>query len=212
MYYGDFPDVEKLYSRFNRGLNKIKVVVDVDENSDCSRESFLDLYRSMAGIFPSISKHSCCEGWESAPLYAASEQGVAVKRIGELADFPHLLEHLMVDVQCNVGQMPSCSGITCGWKKPESRFDLFVECADPRIGIFAACFAANLMNNFIAGNPIEDDAHLLLEVASMISIFPETKEEIVKLASALSESVENISSAIDQLAHFHYFDNGAQSV
>lgn len=211
MYYGDFPDIEKLYSRFSRGLSKIKVVVDVDESIDCSRKQFLKLYRSMAEVFPTISKHSCCDGWESAPLYVSSEEGVAVKRIGELADFPHLLEHLMVDVQCNVGQMKSCSGITCGWKNPENRFDLFVECGDPRMGIFAACFAANIMNNFMVGNPVEDDSHLLLEIAGMIATYPETKAEIAKLAFALNESVENISSAINQLAHFHLFDNGVQN-
>lgn len=211
MYYGDYPEIEKLYSRFDRGLSKIKVVVDVEEGLDCSRNQFLGLYRAMAEVFPSISKHSCCEGWESAPLYAATEKGVALKRIGELADFPHLLEHLMVDVQCNVGKMKSCSGITCGWKKPENRFDLFVECEDPRIGIFAACFAANLMNNFMSGYPVEDDSHLLLEVAGLIETYPETKDEIGKLAQALSASVENISAAIEQLAGYHFFNNGEPS-
>ncbi len=131
-----------------------------------------------------------------------------MKRFGELADFPHLLEQLMVDMHGSSGPSPGGSGVISGWKKPASRFDVFVECSDPRIGIFAACFAANLMNNFIAGNPVEDDAHLLLEVAGMITAFPETKEEIAKLAAALSESVENISSTINQLAHFTDFDNG----
>jgi len=68
------------------------------------------------------------------------------------------------------------------------------------------------MNNFIAGNPVEDDSHILLEVVDMITTFPETKEEIAKLAIALGESVENINSAINQLAHFHYFDNGAKGL
>ena len=211
MYYGEFREIERLYSRFDRGLSKLKVVVDIDAGLDCSRERFLDLYRSMSGVFPSISRHSCCEGWESAPLYISSEKGVSVKRIGELADFPHLLEHLIVDVQCNVGKMASCSGITCGWKKPESRFDLFIECDDPRIGVFAACFAANLMNNYMAGYPVEDDCHVLLEVAGMVKTFPETKDEIAKLAAALGESVENISSAINQLAHFHFFNDGVSN-
>lgn len=208
MYYGAFAEVEQLYSRFHRGSNKIKIIVDVNEKADYSRGSFLRLYREMARVFPSISKHSCCEGWESAPLYASSEDGVAVKRIGELADFPHLLEHLMVDLQCNVGKMPSCSGVTCGWKEPESRFDLFVECNDPRIGIFSACFAANLMNNFVSGYPVEDDCQLLLEVAGMIQTFPETKVEVQRLAEALSASVENITSAINQLAEYHFFTEG----
>ncbi len=135
-----------------------------------------------------------------------------MKRIGELADFPHLLEHLMSVDPDDLGQTPSSSSINNGWKKPESRFDLFVESADPRIGIFAACFAANILNNFIVGNPVEDDSHVLLEVVDMITTFPETKEEIAKLAVALGESVENINSAINQLAHFHYFDNGNEGL
>lgn len=133
-----------------------------------------------------------------------------MKGIGELTDFPHLLEHLMSVGQDGLSQPIAGSCINTGYKKPEGRFDLFVESADPRIGIFAACFAANIMNNFIAGNPVEDDSHILLEVVDMITTFPETKEEIAKLAVALGESVENINSAINQLAHFNYFDNGTE--
>lgn len=135
-----------------------------------------------------------------------------MKRIGELADFPHLLEHLMSAGQDDAVQKPNSSCINNGLKKSENRFDLFVESADPRIGIFAACFAANIMNNFIVGNPTEDDSHILLEVVDMITTFPETKEEIAKLAVALGESVENINSAINQLGHFHYFDNDSEGL
>jgi len=56
-----------------------------------------------------------------------------VKRIGELADFPHLLEHLMSVEPDKLGQTPSSSSINNGWKKPESRFDLVVESADPEL-------------------------------------------------------------------------------
>ncbi len=135
-----------------------------------------------------------------------------MKRIGELADFPHLLEHLMSVDPVTSGQTAGGSNVDSSWTKPEGRFDLFVDSADPRIGIFAACFAANIMNNFIVGNPVEDDSQILLEVVDLITTFPETKEEIAKLAVALGESVENINSAINQLAHFDYFDNGTEGL
>jgi hypothetical protein len=61
MYYGAFPDVDRLHSRLSRGRKKIKVVVDIDDNLDTSRESFLALYRDVARLFPSLAKHSCCE-------------------------------------------------------------------------------------------------------------------------------------------------------
>lgn len=205
MYYGVFPEIDRLYNRLNRGQSKIKIVVDIDENLDTSRESFLSLYRSVAQLFPSLPRHSCCEQWESASLQISEEAEVSVKRIGELADFPHLLEHLIVDLQCTVGKMSGCSGITCGWNEPNNRFDLFVECDDPRIGVFAACFAAHVMNNYLSGKPGEDDFQLMLKIAKLVQKYPETKDEIAKLAASLNESVENINIAIQQLAEFNFF-------
>lgn len=130
---------------------------------------------------------------------------MSVRRIGEVADFPHLLEHLIGDLQCSVGQMAACSGVTCGWKEPQNRFDLFIECDDPRIGVFAACFAAHVMNNYLAGIPGEDDFQLMLNIAKLVQQYPETKAEIALLATSLNESVENINIAIQQLAEFNFF-------
>ena len=205
IYYGHFPEIEKLYSRFTSGSSKLKIVVDVDDEFENPRTSFLKTYRIVAKMLPSLAKHSCCDGWESAPLYTTKEEGVSVKRIGEMADFPHLLEHLIVDLQCSLGKMNLCSGITCGWKKPENRFDLFVECDDPRIGIFATCFGVNLINNFVAGRNGEDDYGLILKIAQLVERYPETRTEIIQLAESLSESEENISRAIEQMASFNFF-------
>ncbi len=205
IYYGCFPEIEKLHTRFVRGQRKIKVVVDVDEDIDDSRENFLGLYRHTAQFLPTLRHHSCCEQWEAAPLYLTEEEGVSIKRIGEIADFPHLLEHLIVDLQCTLGEMTVCSGVTCGWKKPENRFDLFVECDDPRIGIFAACFSAHLINNYLSGCPGEDDFNLVLKLAAMVESYPETKAQIARLATCLNESIENIIGALQQLADLNYF-------
>jgi hypothetical protein len=205
IYYGDFSEIEQLYSRFQPGRNKIKIVVDVEDEFPEPHENFKSLYQFASGLLPSLAQHSCCEEWEAAPLYLTEEQGVSIKRLGEKADFPHLLEHLIVDLQCLLGKMNTCSGITCGWKKPESRFDLFVECDDPRLGVFAACFGIHIINNFLAGNPGEDDPALILQLAGLIKDFPETKEAVAQLASCLSESVENIDRGLRQLADLNFF-------
>lgn len=130
---------------------------------------------------------------------------MSIRRVGENADYPHLLEHLIADLQCTLTGIKSCSGITCAWKKPEQRFDLFVRSDDPRIGIFAACFGANLINNFLAGHPSENDYGLILQIAKLIGTFPETKDAIGKLALYLSESVENIMRALKTMAEMNFF-------
>ena len=207
IYYGEFSEIEGLYSRFQSGKMKLKLVVDVDETIPEPRETFIGLYRHAARLLPTLSQHSCCEEWEAAPLYLTREQGVSIKRLGETADFPHLLEHLIVDLQCLLSGMKVCSGVTCGWKKPETRFDLFIECDDPRIGVFAACYSTHLINNFIAGNPTEDDPGLILKLAQLVNKYPETKEAIQSLARSLSETTTSINRALQQMAELNFFSD-----
>lgn len=211
IYYGDFLEIENLYSRFGKGRKKIKVVVDVENQYDHSRDTFVRLFRHAAGLLPTLSCHSCCEEWDAAPLCIREEEQVSIKRIGENADFPHLLEHLIVDLQCTLSGMKVCSGITCGWKKPEHRFDLFIECDDPRIGVFAACFGANLINNFLAGKPSENDYGLILQIARLIDRFPETKGAISELARCLNHSVDNIIRALHAMAEMNFFIDSEKS-
>jgi hypothetical protein len=96
--------------------------------------------------------------------------------------------------------LPNNGGGDCAGKDDPSRFSLFVESDDPRIGIFAASFAAHLLNNFILSLPGEDDRHFLLQVAGLIHEHPETQREIARLTGDFNESVANINSAIQELA------------
>jgi hypothetical protein len=91
------------------------------------------------------------------------------------------------------------SGGSSGQNDP-SCFGLFVESNDPRIGIFAASFAAHLLNNFVLSLPGEDDRELLAQVAGLIHDYPETQREIARLTGDLNESVANINTAIQELA------------
>ena len=88
----------------------------------------------------------------------------------------------------------------CAGDDDPSRFSLFVESDDPRIGIFAASFAAHLLNNFALSLPGEDDRQFLVQVAALIHDHPETQREIARLTGDLNESVANINSAIQKLA------------
>ncbi|MCX6831980.1 MAG: hypothetical protein NT028_07580 [candidate division Zixibacteria bacterium] len=96
--------------------------------------------------------------------------------------------------------LPSDGGGDSAGDDDPSRFSLFVESEDPRIGIFAASFAAHLLNNFALSLPGEDDRQFLVQVAALIHDHPETQREIARLTGDLNESVANINSAIQKLA------------
>ena len=143
--YARVPQIRMLNHSFRPERKHLIVTLDVEGYQPPRTNGFLTIYHALAGLFPTLSRHSCCEQWENTPLYLHEQQGVAIKWVDEVADVAHLVEHVIVDLQCAVSGMRVCSGITCGYRSPENRFDLFVECIDPRVGGFAANFAAYLV-------------------------------------------------------------------
>jgi hypothetical protein len=124
-----------------------------------------------------------------------------VNRIG-------IIDHLLSAVKYlheGIG-LPSGGGGDSAGNDDPSRFSLFVESEDPRIGIFAASFAAHLLNNFALSLPGEDDRQFLVQVAALIRDHPETQREIALLTGDLNESVANINSAIQELAQADFGD------
>jgi hypothetical protein len=134
-----------LNHNFRPECRHLVVTLDVEGYDPPATNGFLTIYRALSDLFPTLSKHSCCEQWENTPLYLNEEPGVSLKWVNEAADVAHLVEHVIVDLQVAVSGMRICSGITCGHREPENRFDLFVECADPKVGAFAAHFATYLV-------------------------------------------------------------------
>jgi hypothetical protein len=203
--YGNFPKVFKLYSRFQPDVGHLKVVLDVFPQDGFDRAKFLTLFRQLAEFFPTITQHSCCEGWETAPLYIEQEDGVSIKRVGECADMAHLIEHVIVDMQVSLGGMQRCSGITCGWKDPENRFDLFVECINARIGLFAARFALHLANKMLNNMRISGRNRLVLLLARFLQEHPKQQIDVDSISQELGWTQGNTAMALTRLNEFGFF-------
>ncbi len=86
------------------------------------------------------------------------------------------------------------------------RFELFVRKNDPRLGIFAASFAAHILTNCVSGVPGEDDPYLLATVAAFIDDYPETQAEIARLTDGLNQSVATINYTLQQLSTSDIFE------
>jgi hypothetical protein len=143
--YARVPKIGMLNHRFRPEANHLMVTLDVEGYDPPSTNEFPVMYQAVARLFPTLSRHSCCEEWENTPLFLQSIEGVSIKSVGEAADVAHLTEHVMVDLQCAISGMRLCSGITCGHRSPENRFDIFVECTNPRAGAFSAHLATFLV-------------------------------------------------------------------
>lgn len=203
--YGYFPEVFKLYSRFQPGVRQLKVVLDVFPSGGFERAKFITVYKQLAEFFPTISNHACCVEWESAPLFIEEEEGVSIKRVGESADIAHLIEHVIVDIQVSLGGMQRCSGLTCGWKEPENRFDLFVECANARIGLFAARYAVYLVSRILEKKKLSGRNELVLKLARYLSENPGTELNAETLSETLGWKKGNVEMALSRLHRFGFF-------
>ena len=78
-------------------------------------------------------------------MFLQETDGVSIKTVGEVADIAHLAEHVIVDLIVAISSTQLCSGITCGHRHPENRFDLFIECAHLHLGVFAANYAVYMI-------------------------------------------------------------------
>lgn len=167
--YARVPQIRLLNHNFRPERKHLVVTLDVDGYQPPSTNDFLTIYHGLSDLFPTLHKHSCCEEWENTPLFLNEEEGVAIKWVNEPADVAHLVEHVIVDMQCAISGMRICSGITCGHRSPENRFDLFVECEDPKVGAFTAHFAAYLVAAMFSKPRLSHRYRDIVKTAGMIA-------------------------------------------
>ncbi len=183
--YARVPKIRMLNHRFRPDSNHLMLTLDVDGYDPPNTNDFFSIYHALADLFPTLSKHSCCEQWENTPLYLETVDGVSVKSVGEDADVAHLIEHVMVDLQCRTSGMRQCSGITCGHRAPENRFDVFVECVDPRIGAFSARYATYLVAKMFHHPRLSHRYRDIPEAARLLLAEPELRGNPVALGERM---------------------------
>ncbi len=200
--YARVPKIRMLNHRFRADAKHLIVTLDVEGYDPSSGNGFLTIYHALALLFPTLSRHSCCEEWENTPLFLHEEAGVSIKSVGEVADIAHLVEHVIVDLQCAISGMRLCSGITCGHRSPENRFDLFVECADPRVGAFSAHFAAFLVSSLFKKTRLSSRYRDLPAAAQLLLEDPALAREPRQLAIRMNRCLTIAHWALLELALF----------
>ncbi|GAB4315205.1 MAG: hypothetical protein Kow0074_02660 [Candidatus Zixiibacteriota bacterium] len=183
--YAKVPKIRMLNHRFRPDANHLIVTLDVEGYDPPTTNEFPVMYQALATLFPTLSRHSCCEQWENTPLFLQSIEGVSIKSVGEAADVAHLTEHVMVDLQCAISGMRLCSGITCGHRSPENRFDVFVECTDPRVGAFTAHLATFLVARALELRWLSPRYRMLVTGARLVTTHPTLEHDTRQLAQRM---------------------------
>jgi len=165
--YGEFPEIFTLNPRFKPGGRKVKVVLDVrvseteEGNTDLS-----SILMKLIKLLPSLERHQC--GEHLFEDLKSDKKGPHSEHSKRITDIAHMMEHIIIDLQSKITGTDSCSGITCGYKKPYFRFDIFVECKDKKVGMFSAFFATDLLKRLLANKSLSRRYHALIDLAKYL--------------------------------------------
>lgn len=172
--YGEFPEISGLNPKFKPGSKKVKVVLDIKLPDKEDHTDIYLIHSKLVRLLPSLEKHQCgehlLEDLRSGKKTYHEETGLeaGLSQTDKMTDIAHLMEHVIIDVQTNVTGMDSCSGITCGYKKPEYRFDMFVESKDKKVGLFSVFFAVELFKQLFRNKNISRRYSSLIEMARFV--------------------------------------------
>ncbi|MBD3290799.1 hypothetical protein GF337_18475 [candidate division KSB1 bacterium] len=147
--YGKFPEINHLNSNFRQDINKIKMTIEVISPQKIYRKIYPIVQQQFHTLFPNLRNHDCCVdktiGFKkhTDSLHGATNYALHIL---------HLLEHVLIDIQCSITKMKKCSGITCNYHKPRNRYDIFVECIDKTVGYAAASTASESVQQLLNYN------------------------------------------------------------
>jgi hypothetical protein len=207
---GEFPEIFGLNKRFKPGGKKLKVVLDVSVPKSEKEIRFPLVYRKLLKLLPTLEKHKCGENlFEGLRDHKENPQGKAE----QMTHIAHLIEHVIIDLQSNITKMDSCSGITCGYKNPEHRFDLFIECRDEEVGRFSSFFAVDLLKKLLLGKNLSKRHFRIIELVKYLyqNKSLSQKRKLIslesKIASDLGWTKRSVVSLMKELTDFGFFDS-----
>jgi hypothetical protein len=186
--YGEFPEICGLNPRFKPKSKKVRVVIDVhvpERKKD--KPDLSSAFGRLMRLLPSLERHQC--GQHTLEDLRSGSKDFRSQHQDETTDVAHIMEHVIIDLQANITGMDSCSGITCGYKNPSSRFDLFVECRDKKVGVFAALLATDLLKVLLTRRVLSGRFRALIDLAKYLY----ANKSLLRLAP-LEPSVSRISA------------------
>jgi len=162
--HGAFAQVTALNPGFRPGIGRLKLTLDIPETNGRRAAGFVE---ALAGFLPTLSFHRCCGRNSVKETFFEREKrlGCAMEESDPGVDLAHLVEHVLIDVQHFIGRMKICSAVTCAYRHPRDRYDIFVECPEEAVGRLSAGIAADLVSDLLDGRRPDPRYLCLIHVA-----------------------------------------------
>lgn len=201
---GKYPDINRLNHNFRADSNRIKFTIDTISPKSLYLDRFPKLLFTTFDLLPNIKKHRCTRGatTEAFRDYDMSHLVSPIKLIGDVIDTVHLLEHVVLELQCQIGAMPECSGLTCNYWEPENRYDVFIESDETELARFSCKMALDLFDTIIYGSEKEIDLPDLTILARRI--YGRGTVSKAGIARDLAWSGERVSEKMARLEAFNF--------
>jgi hypothetical protein len=202
MAHGPHPDVDRLNNRFLPGSSRLRVTLDVLGLELRSDEIPPPLVPNLLEIFPRLERHRCCGGDDvHSSLLRRWRHGGSDSTPGDRAlDFCHLLGHITLELVRGMVPSATCAGITCAYREPAHRFDLFIECEDARVGAAALRCAAHVLLALIQAGQAPAGASRYAETARYFLGRPRSVLNPGEVLAALQGDPPRLEEALRFLA------------
>ncbi len=117
--------------------NKVKLVVEMPDPSRYTTDVVPHLPRSLFRLFPHLAHHKC-----------HNDQGFSFRRESQATEIPHLLEHLIIELQTQAQRHEVLKGDTQrNWREdPRGTFHVHVEYENELLVLGAIRLAERIIN------------------------------------------------------------------
>lgn len=164
---GVFPDMEELNPQFRPGASKLRYLLDATLDNAVRgsvRHPSLDLFLP---FFDRLSSHACGCGHGAAQRAGryVFEPSRSLVTTYERVDIAHYLEHLVLDIQYDLGRGESISGVTLALDPAARQFVTVVESDEPGVGVFAVNAGLTMMHQALYSGVIDPRFRHVLDLA-----------------------------------------------
>ena len=124
-------------------LNKVKLVVEMPDPNRYTTEASPHLPRSLFRLFPHLAHHKC-----------HNDHGHSFRRECMSTEIPHLLEHLIIELQTQAQRHESLKGETqWNWRvDPRGTFHVHVEYENEQLVLASIRLAERIINALDSGD------------------------------------------------------------
>lgn len=196
--FGRFAELSDLDIFFRHSFLRLKLVLDIFVPEDKGFD-FERIYKKLICFFPNLQKHKCWGHLLGGSLFNEERKDLPFQSVGGITDLAHLVEHMIIDLQSTVGQMKSCSGLTCGYQDLVNRFDLFIECEDRRVATFSSNLAVKMMKELLLKETLSFEYSKSIQLAKYLYAEPELLSSLNRLSQKLGWQKEDLVLQIKEL-------------